>query len=249
MLKVAWLVRLSHEHGTHRDERWDRYAPAHARLLAAVPGLERATENRTLAIVETPQAGIGEPTIDSIVCTWWADRAAIERALATQQWQALSAHARACSGGDWPHGGPAMEVEERTMRIGAGTPWRGAAVPAAMCKHVGVLHYRPDLPREDASEYWTREHGRIALEVPEILYYVQDHARRPLSFDGAPLDGRVPFDGFSEAWFADRETFEHSHASPAWLRLQADSPNLFDVEAIESGVNCVVAERVLSEPA
>jgi uncharacterized protein (TIGR02118 family) len=182
------------------------------------------------------------------MCTWWADRATLERALATPQWRALAEHGDAHSEGAWPYGGAAVEVEERVMRIGAGTPWRAAALPVGICKHVGVLSFRAGMARAEASQYWTEHHGAIALEVPEILYYVQDHARRPLRLDGADPDGGFPFDGFSEAWFRDRTTFEQAHASPAWRRLQADSPNLFDVEAIESGVNCVVDERVVKEP-
>jgi uncharacterized protein (TIGR02118 family) len=249
LLKVAWLVRLSREREREvdRDEHWRRYAEEHAQLLGALPGLERASDNHTLTIAEGPQAGTGEPTVDGLICTWWPERATLDRALATPQWRALADHGNAHSDGGWPYAGAAAAVEERVMRTGAGTPWRGATVPAAMCKHVGVLYFRPGMARAEASEYWTDQHGTIALGVPEILYYVQNHATGPLALDGGDAGGRFPFDGFSEAWFSDRDTFERAHASPAWQRLQADSPNLFDVDAIESGVNCVVAERVVSE--
>jgi hypothetical protein len=58
-------------------------------------------------------------------------------------------------------------------------------------------------------------------------------------------DGVFAFDGFSEAWFTDRPTFERAHASPAWLALRDDAPNVFDMQALDSGVNMVVDESVI----
>ena len=88
-------------------------------------------------------------------------------------------------------------------------------------------------------------HGPIALGIPEIRYYVQSHATRALRLDGPERDEDFAFDGFSEAWFTDRPTFERAHASPAWLALRDDAPNLFDMRALDSGVNMVVDERVI----
>jgi hypothetical protein len=243
MLKVAWMVRLSREHD--RDEVRREWNEEHAGLMRALPGLERCTQNETIAIAEGPGAGVERPAIDGIVCTWWGGRDAFEAALRSTEWERVRAHGERIFDPSFELALQAAEIEERVMRIGPGTPWRGSSVPASMCKHVGVLHFRRDLTRGAARAWWAGPHGSLALKVPEILYYVQSHSARPLRLDGADAAGVFPFDGFSEAWFADRETFEHAHDSPAWHALRDDSPNLFDVEAIEAGVNCVVAERVV----
>jgi len=243
MLKVAWLVRLSPE--ADRDVAMRGWNEDHANLIRDVPGVERYTHNQAIAIAEGPGAGTQAPVIDGIVCTWWTDGAALEAALRSSAWQEVLEHGRVIFDPDFALANMAVAVHERVMRIGPGTPWDGAEVPAPMCKHVGILYFRPGMERADASAYWTEVHGALALEIPEIRYYVQNHGIRPLRLDGIDGTGEFAFDGFSEAWFTDRETFERAHESAAWYRLRDDSPNLFDVEAIEAGVNCVVAERVI----
>ena len=69
--------------------------------------------------------------------------------------------------------------------------------------------------------------------------------RGRLGLDGTDRDGVFAFDGFSEAWFTDRPTFERAHESPAWHALRDDAPNVFDMQALDSGVNTVVDERVI----
>jgi uncharacterized protein (TIGR02118 family) len=243
MVKVAWLVRLVRR--DDHDEVLRQWNEEHADLVRAVPGLERYVHNQTVAIAEGPGAGTDAPEIDGIACTWWADQAAFDAGLRSREWRAALEHGREIFEPDWPNAYRGAAIEERIMRVGPGTPWSGADVPAGMCKHIGVLYFRPGMGRAEARAYWTDTHGALALKIPEIRYYVQNHALEPVRLDGGDANGHFPFDGFSEAWFTDRATFEHAHASPAWLTLRDDSPNVFDVEAIESGVNCVVAERVI----
>jgi hypothetical protein len=70
------------------------------------------------------------------------------------------------------------------------------------------------------------------------------HATRAFRLDGTDR-GVFAFDGFSEAWFTDRPTFERAHESPAWHALRDDAPNVFAMQALDSGVNMVVDERVI----
>jgi uncharacterized protein (TIGR02118 family) len=243
MLKVAWLVRLSR--GRDRDEVLREWNEDHAAMVRRLPGVERYTHNLTLAIAEGPGAGRDAPEIDGVACTWWTDDAAFDAALRSSEWRRILEHGRQIFDPGYEHARQAAEIEERVMRLGPGTPWHGAAVAPDMCKHVGVLYFRRDLERDAARAWWANQHGSLALKVPEIAYYVQNHSVRPRRLDCAEEDGEFPFDGFSEAWFSDRETFESAHESPAWHALRDDSPNLFDLQAIEAGVNCVVAERVI----
>jgi uncharacterized protein (TIGR02118 family) len=243
MLKVAWLVRLSQQ--GDRDDVVRAWNEDHAKLIRDVPGVERYTHNQTIAIAEGPGAGVDKPEIDGIVCTWWSDEAALAQSLRSSAWRDVLDHGREIFDPGFPLANSAVAIEERVMRVRPGTPWSSAEVPTHMCKHIGVLYFKPGMARADASAHWTEVHGALALEIPEIRYYVQNHGIKPVRLDGAESNGEFAFDGFSEAWFTDRETFERSHESPAWYRLRDDSPNVFDVAALESGVNCVVEELVI----
>jgi uncharacterized protein (TIGR02118 family) len=243
MLKVAWLVRLSQD--ANDDDVRRKWNEDHADLVTSVPGVLRYTHNETLAVAEGPGAGVEAPVIDGIACAWWKDEASFEAALESGEWQAVLEHGREIFDPDWTHAYQGAEIEERIMRIGPGTPWSDADVPVLGCKHIGVLYFRPDMGRDAARAHWTDRHGALALEIPEIRYYVQNHAVKPVRLDAENGSLGFPFDGFSEAWFTDRATFEQAHESPAWYALREDSPNLFDVDAIEAGVNCIVAERVI----
>ena len=243
MYKIAWLVKLA---GTEdRDQLTRRCGEEHGELMRAVPGLERHTVNRGLSIAEGPGAGREAPTVDGVACAWFSDRASFAAALGSPEWQRVLDHGRIIFDQTWEHAGQAVEIEERVMRDGPGTAWRGAGVPPGMCKHIGVLQFRHDLTREAGRAWWTDVHGPIALRIPEIRYYVQNHATGALRLDRSDPDGVFAFDGFSEAWFTDRPTFERAHESPAWHALRDDAPNVFDMQALDSGVNMVVDERVI----
>ena len=183
--------------------------------------------------------------MDGVACAWFTDRASFDAALGSPEWQRMLDDGRIIFDQTWEHAGQAVEIEERVMRTGPGTPWSGAGVPPGMCKHIGVLQFRHDLTRDAGRAWWTDVHGPIALRIPEIRYYVQNHATRALGLDGTDRDGVFAFDGFSEAWFTDRPTFERAHESPAWHALRDDAPNVFDMQALDSGVNMVVDERVI----
>ena len=82
-------------------------------------------------------------------------------------------------------------------------------------------------------------HGEIALTISQIGHYVQNHAARPLhGNEETPL----AFDGYSESWYEDLDTYEAAMASPEWAALAADGPNLFDLTAF---LSATVEERIL----
>jgi uncharacterized protein (TIGR02118 family) len=188
--KVAWLVKLA---GTEdRAERSRRWSEEHSELMRAVPGLERHTVNRGLAIAEGPGAGREAPPVDGVACAWFTDRAAFEFALSSPQWQRVLDHGREIFNQAWEQAGQAVEIEERIMRDGPGTPWSGAGVPPGMCKHIGVLEFRRDLTRDAGRAWWADVHGPVALRIPEIRYYVQNHATRALRLDGRTVTASLP---------------------------------------------------------
>jgi len=162
--KVAWLVKLAGPED--RAERSRRWGEEHGALMRAVPGLERHAVNRGLSIAEGPGAGREAPTVDGVACAWFSDRAAFESALRSPEWKRVLDHGRGIFDQAWEHAGQAVEIEERIMRNGPGTPWSGAGVPPGMCKHIGVLEFRRDLTRDAGRAWWTDVHGPIALRIP-----------------------------------------------------------------------------------
>ena len=54
-----------------------------------------------------------------------------------------------------------------------------------MIKTVWILTFREDKDREEVSRWWRTDHGAIALRVPGIKRYVQNHFLEPLDADRA----------------------------------------------------------------
>ena len=95
------------------------------------------------------------------------------------------------------------------------------------------------MDRDECNRYWATTHGDLALTISQIGHYTHNHAIRPLIGD------ELAFDGFSESWYADDETYREAMASAEWKRLGADGDNLFDMSAFKS---VIVEERVLLTP-
>jgi uncharacterized protein (TIGR02118 family) len=96
-----------------------------------------------------------------------------------------------------------------------------------MLKVVWFARFRPDLTAEQGRSHWEGIHGPLGGRVPQIERYVQNHSGNALS-GVAVLDERPAFDGYSTAWYADREAFDQSLQTPEWGAIGEDSPNLFD---------------------
>jgi uncharacterized protein (TIGR02118 family) len=131
---------------------------------------------------------------------------------------------------DWT-GAMSAAVEERVIRDGERTPY----------KVVWVAHFKPGMDWKEASDYWTHHHGPIALKSPGFTRYVQHHAIEAVGPKG-PTDAPLPFDGFSEQWYPDEETFLRTIESPEWQALVEDGYNVFDMEGMWGAV---LEERVV----
>lgn len=110
-----------------------------------------------------------------------------------------------------------------------------------MYKVVALTKFKPDLTIEDARRYWAHDHGDLALTVPGIRHYLQDHWIE--SLDG---DDDVAFHGNSEIWYDDEASYKSTMASSEWQVLVDDGPNVFDYSTIVSGI---VDEHVLLDGA
>lgn len=93
-----------------------------------------------------------------------------------------------------------------------------------MQKVVIVIHFRPDVDREEAMRYWRDVHGPIVAAVPGVRRYVQNHAT-------SSPEGDLAFDGVVELWFDSREAFESVLASPEWQAVRADAARFVAMES------------------
>jgi hypothetical protein len=82
------------------------------------------------------------------------------------------------------------------------------------------------LSDEDFHRHWRDPHGHLAMRVPEIIRYVQDH-----TFGANPqFDGWAPliYQGLPAVWFADMDTATGLHANPDFQESHADEENLVE---------------------
>lgn len=110
-----------------------------------------------------------------------------------------------------------------------------------MFKVVWVCRFNKAMTREEARRHWLETHGPIALKVPGMRAYVQNHA--VASVDARNLsDDDLPFDGYAEAWWDDRESYLAAMDSPEWKALNADGAIVFELETM---TGAVLEEHVL----
>lgn len=100
-----------------------------------------------------------------------------------------------------------------------------------MTKVLVLLAKRGDLSWEAFGRYWREEHRAIALRLPGLRRYVENHA---------PTPGTPPY-GIAELYFDSPEAFQAAVASPPGQEALADLANFVDVDC--SGIT-VVAEVV-----
>lgn len=102
-----------------------------------------------------------------------------------------------------------------------------------MLKTIWILTFREDLDPDDVRRWWRTSHGELALKVPGIKRYVQNHFLEPLDEDRA--EGGMPFQGVVECWFEDQEAFDAAMASPEWAALEGDGANGLEMTKLYGG--------------
>ncbi|HEX2174019.1 MAG TPA: EthD family reductase [Dehalococcoidia bacterium] len=104
-----------------------------------------------------------------------------------------------------------------------------------MIKFIGVVYRRPDLTHEQAARHWQEVHGPLALHLPGLRQYIQNHVvTRP---------GREPdLIGFAEVWFDDDDARRAAFRSEAGRTVLADEPNFID---LSRSYGAVVTEALM----
>jgi uncharacterized protein (TIGR02118 family) len=98
---------------------------------------------------------------------------------------------------------------------------------------MGMIRRLPSLTREQFTTHWAGPHGKLALRLPNLLRYHQNHVVRRFNFEGQP--DRWELDGLSELWFPDIATMMASVTSPDYAGLGADTPSVMTMPGLLAG--------------
>ena len=89
-----------------------------------------------------------------------------------------------------------------------------------MVKLVYCVRKRAELSLEVFRKYWLEQHGPLVLRLAEALHakkYIQSHTIEP-EINDALVKSRglaPPYDGITEVWWEDIESFNTALSSPA----------------------------------
>jgi uncharacterized protein (TIGR02118 family) len=108
-----------------------------------------------------------------------------------------------------------------------------------MYKVVFLLKFRPELDPEDVRRAWRTTHGELALQIPGLRRYVQNH------WVAAPPNCARTYDGSADCWFDDQASCERALSSPEWQVLIEDDVKLFDRDRTPTFEGGVAIEHVM----
>ena len=94
-----------------------------------------------------------------------------------------------------------------------------------MYKCVFLIKFRPELDPDAVRLAWRTSHAELALKIPGIRRYVQNH------WVETGLGSERTYDGTVDCWFDSREAYEASWTSPEFEALLEDDVRLFDRDA------------------
>ena len=110
-----------------------------------------------------------------------------------------------------------------------------------MIKTMWILTFREDLDPAEVSTWWRTSHGELALKVPGIKRYVQNHYV-PIAEGVEGAAGGLDFQGVVECWFDDEAGFDNAMESPEWAALEADGYAGLEMTKLQGGA---VREHVM----
>src|SRR5688572_31567061 len=91
-----------------------------------------------------------------------------------------------------------------------------------MYKCVWLIKFRPELDPDYVRREWMTTHAQLALKIPGIRRYIQNH------WVASPMGSECTYDGTVDCWFDSKEAFEAAWTSPEWRTLIEDDLRLFD---------------------
>jgi len=108
-----------------------------------------------------------------------------------------------------------------------------------MYKVTFLLRYRKDLTVEYVLREWHGSHGQLALTLPGLRRYVQNH------WSAAPPQHDRIYDASVDLWFDDEAAFNAAFAGPVGQAMMKDDLRLFDRSNDPAYIGGVVEEHVM----
>ena len=108
-----------------------------------------------------------------------------------------------------------------------------------MFKVTLLLRYRKDLDPAYILSEWRDSHGKLALTIPGLRRYVQNH------WSGSPPHYEQVYDASVDLWFDDEESFRVGFASPEGEALTKDDLRLFDRSQTPAYIGGTVEEHIM----
>jgi uncharacterized protein (TIGR02118 family) len=99
--------------------------------------------------------------------------------------------------------------------------------------------------RGDADRRWAM-HGSLWLALPGVVRYVQNPTITAATLEGVSA-ADPPFDGFSAAWWPDREAYLAAARSSEWRDVVEDAREALDLDWTVDGMSAEIEERVIRE--
>lgn len=200
IVRMGLLRKLPRLSTTDFRRHWRE---VHGPLAARMPGLRAYHQNH---IIDKTQLAIdharGGWDLDGFSELWFDDAAAMERAIASEPYQAVVA--------DSPHCMAATRVivaDQITVVAPQGRP---------AIKRMSILQRRDGLSPEDFRREWLEVHAPMVARFPAIAGYRQNvvTACGPAPGIDADADGGAP-DGIVEMWFHTQQDLVAAFQSPA----------------------------------
>ncbi len=90
-----------------------------------------------------------------------------------------------------------------------------------MIKTIGLLTRKDGFTHAQFMRHWVEVHGPLALGVPGLRRYVQNHIRAERARPDI-AETQVEIDGIAELWFDDQAALETASRTPEMKALHAD---------------------------
>jgi uncharacterized protein (TIGR02118 family) len=90
-----------------------------------------------------------------------------------------------------------------------------------MIKTIGLLTRKDGWTHEQFMKHWVEIHAPLALAVPGLRRYVQNHFQGERTRPDIPTTA-VEIDGIAELWFDDQAALEAAARTPEMKALHAD---------------------------
>ena len=200
--------------GRSRTEAQQYWAETHGKLVANNPNLLRYHHYFSL-----PEAYESEPkpTFMGISMFWREDPYLVSQP-SPDVWFPVRADDEHVFDRTrrWPIDDQHADIlgEENIILDGPKTP--------TMVNAIFMVCRLPGLDHRDFFEHWREVQGPLALKLPGLRRYIQNHAVLEMFSRGSQTH-----DGWSEFWFDDFAAFQNAVRSPEWRAMEEDGRTLF----------------------